>query len=71
MRRNWLKTRIRSRVVVYTIDDQVVEGLMTALAGDGVVLASTVLRSDSDVPLQGDLFIPTAKVRFIQVVSTS
>lgn len=71
MRRNWLKTRIRSRVVVYTTDEQAVEGLLTALAGDGVVLAAAILRSDSDVPLQGDLFIPTAKVRFVQVVTAS
>lgn len=66
--RRWLKSRVQNRVIVYTTEEQVLDGLLSVVAGDGVVLLDTRVRNDQDVSLQGEVYIPREKVRFVQVV---
>jgi hypothetical protein len=68
MRRNWLKARTRERVIVYTTEDQVLDGCLSFCATDGLVLIDTRVRSDNDVHLPGDIYVPREKIRIIQVV---
>lgn len=67
MRRNWLSKHRTRRVVVYTTDEQVYEGVIESVAQDGVVLFDAQVRSDTDVALAGLIFVPREKVRFVQV----
>lgn len=65
--RRWLKDKVRNRAVVYTLDDQVLEGVLSVVADEGVVLNNTVIHDSSDVPLAGDLFVPRENIRFVQI----
>lgn len=67
MRRNWLKEQTRSRVVVYTTESQVLDGVLHTVARDGIVLLDANVRSDGDVTLAGFVYVPRDKVRVVQV----
>lgn len=69
--RRWLKTKLRNRAVVYTTDDHTLDGWLSDEGTDGIVLTDTYVRSDNDVHLPGDVFIPRDKVRFLQIVRTA
>ena len=71
MRRGWLKSQVRNRVIVYTTEEQVLDGVLTLVAADGVVLLDARVRSDSNVALQGEVYVPREKIRFAQVVKQS
>ncbi len=65
--RRWLKDKVRNRAVVYTLDDQVLEGVLMVAASEGLVLNNTTIRGGTDVPLAGDIFVPRENVRFVQI----
>ena len=65
--RRWLKDKVRNRAVVYTTDDRVLEGLMTDVADEGIVLNDTTIHDGAEVPLTGDVFIPRENIRFVQI----
>ncbi len=67
--RNWLKRRVRDRAIVYTTDDATFDGLLVTVADDGLVLFDAHIRSDDNVRLAGEIYVPREKVRFIQVVA--
>lgn len=69
MRRNWLQTRKHDRVIVYTTENDTLDGLLEAVAADGLVLWDSRVQSDQGVPLGGEVFVPKDKVRFVQVVA--
>lgn len=68
MRRRWLKSKLRNRVVVYTLDDKTLSGVLSVSAPDGVVLINAIAHDSQDVPLPGEVFVDRANVRYIQVV---
>lgn len=70
MRRNWLQTRKRDRVIVYTTEGDTLDGLLNEVAPDGLVLWDARVQSDQGVALSGEVFVPKDKVRFVQVVAT-
>lgn len=66
----WLRRRMLRRVVVQTTNDSSIEGVLWKIGRDGIVLYSARLLSESGpVALDGDTFIPKAKVHFVQVLS--
>jgi len=65
--RRWLKDKVRNRAVVYTVDDQVIEGVLAVVADEGVVLNNAVIKDSSDMPLAGDVFVPRQNIRFVQI----
>jgi hypothetical protein len=67
MRRNWLKKQLSTRVVVYTTEEQTLDGVLDIVAADGLVLLDTRVRSDGDVTLAGLVYVPRDKVRIVQI----
>jgi len=65
--RRWLKGKVREHAVVYTTDDKVLEGVLTVVADEGVVLNNTVVHDVKDVPVVGDVFVPRERIRFVQI----
>lgn len=67
--RAWLWRRRARGVVVHTTDDRSMEGLLSEVARDGVVLkGARYLDDDKTVPMSGEIWVPRDKVAFIQVV---
>jgi len=56
---------------VYTTDEQVLDGLLVTDASDGIVLIDVRVRSDGDVDLQGEIYVPRERVRFVQLLARS
>jgi len=54
---------------VYTTDEQVLDGLLVTDASDGIVLIDVRVRSDSDIALQGEIYVPRERVRFVQLLA--
>ena len=54
MKRRWLRTKERDRAIVYTTDEQVLDGLLVTDASDGIVLIDVRVRSDNDIALHGE-----------------
>jgi len=69
--RSWLKSKVRNRAIVYTLDDHIYEGWLMEAAGDGVVLTDTRAQHDGGIELAGDVFVPRTNVRLIQIVRSS
>lgn len=67
--RNWLKRQVHERAVVYSTDNHSYDGLLSIVARDGVVLFDAHIRTDENVRLAGEVFIPREKVRFVQIVA--
>jgi hypothetical protein len=67
----WLEERLTRRIVVHTTDGQSVEGLLDRVVTDGLVL-STARYLDTNPPtdLQGEIFLPRARVGFAQFVDS-
>lgn len=65
--RDWLDEQLTRELVVHTVDNQTVRGLLDRVSPDGVVLAAArYLGPEGEIDLAGELFVPRAKVRFIQ-----
>lgn len=67
--RRWLKRREFDRVVVTTTDNHALDGLLVTVANDGLVLHDATVRSDNDVRLAGEVYVPRERVRFVQVLA--
>lgn len=67
--RNWLTRQTQQRAVIYTTDDVALDGLLVTVAKDGVILFDAHVRTDDNVRLAGEVYIPREKVRFVQVVA--
>lgn len=68
--RHWLKRQTQQRAVIYTNDGDAIDGLLVNVARDGAVLFDARVRTDDNVRLAGEVFVPREKVRFVQVVAT-
>lgn len=68
MRGKWLARRVADRVLVHTTDERSLQGILSLIAKDGIVLRDAkYLESESSVPLGGEIFVPKDKVLFVQV----
>jgi hypothetical protein len=70
MRRGWLKRRTLHRVVVHTTEGSSFEAMLWKVTSDGAVLTQATYMDESgggSVKLDGTVFIPKAKVYFVQV----
>lgn len=66
--RHWLRRRRAELVIVHTIDEKSVRGMLRDAAAEGVLLAAPeLLLADTTVPLGGELWVPRDNVRFIQL----
>jgi hypothetical protein len=65
----WLNQRMARRVVVHTSDNQSIEGLLTSVAPDGLVLGAAIYLDSGAEPVQlgGDIWVPRNKVALIQI----
>lgn len=66
-RRNWVARNALARVVVHTTEGQSIEGSVAEGSDAGVLLRAARL-IDSDVDLAGDVWVPAAKVHWVQQV---
>jgi hypothetical protein len=68
LRGSWVKSKTHYRLLVHTVHDDSIEGVLTIVAADGLILEGAELhRSDGGrVPLAGPTFIPKENVRLIQ-----
>lgn len=64
--RRWLRSKVCFRVIVHTVEDTSIEGILTAEAPDGLVLESAALIGDTRTPLAGQTFIPRAQIHLVQ-----
>jgi hypothetical protein len=64
----WLRQKMGRRVLVTTIRDTTVEGVLVRDYADGVVLLGAELHQAHGDPQQlaGEFFVPRAEVAFIQ-----
>ncbi len=68
-RDGWLARVERREIIVHTSDGQSFRGLLDAEEIDGLALRAVKLLGDSgDVPLGGEVFIPRARIEFVQSV---
>lgn len=67
-RRCWVERNALARVVVHTTEGQSIEGSV-AEGSDAGVLLRAVRLVDSDVDLAGDVWVPAAKVHWVQQVT--
>lgn len=66
--RGWLPGRTLQSVTVHTTEDQTLQGILDTVSSDGLVLrAATFVGQADEIPLSGFIFLPKAKVSFIQV----
>ena len=71
MRRNWLQGKIRKRVIVYTVDEQAIEGYLMEAGRDGVHLINVQIHAEQDIPLDGDIFVPRENIRMVNIIRSS
>lgn len=70
MIRGWLKQQLATDVVVHTVDNSTLRGLLEDTARDGIVLRAARFLDGGNgdgVHLAGELFVPRDKIAFIQV----
>jgi hypothetical protein len=69
LRKTWLKSVMTKRILVHLTSGQSIDGSLTAIMADGIVLRAAKLLADSDraVPMAGETFIPREKVAFAQL----
>lgn len=69
--RPWLKRRVAEPVLVHETEaagGKTVRGWLEEVGADGMLLrAPVLLLDDSEVPLDGELFVPATNVRFVQL----
>ncbi len=65
----WLRRRTKRRVLVHTVDDLSIAGVLMWTGREGVVLTMSTMRGDDseDVELAGDQWISADRIRFVQV----
>ena len=63
---DWLGAAERRRLIVHTTDDRSIEGLVASAAVDGLVLSAARLLEKTPVDLAGDVWVPKAKIVFVQ-----
>lgn len=69
--RRWLKTKIRKKAIVYTVEGKSLEGWLVDTDREGVVLNDVHLHADTmnqPVPMPGDVFVPRHQIEFVQIV---
>jgi hypothetical protein len=64
----WLEERTARKVVVHTRDSRSIEGLLTTVAPDGLVLEAARYLEGDGVPLGGVVWVPRDRVEFLQLV---
>lgn len=64
----WLGSAVGLRLVVHTADDRSIEGTLGAATSDGVLLQAAKLLGKPVVSLGGEVFIPHARLLFVQTV---
>ena len=67
MDREWWQKARRKTVMVHTIDDKTIRGLVLEVAPDGVLLGGAEYLDGAPVPLGGQLFIPKERVAMVQI----
>lgn len=67
MARAWLRRRKGRRVIVHCLppSDQSIEGLLTLVARDGLVLQGARFL-EANAPAAGEVFVPRDRVAFVQ-----
>ena len=66
----WLERVTLRRIHVHTRDDQTIEGTLTVVAADGLVLTAAILHQSDNpsIPMAGDVFVPSGRIAFVQDV---
>lgn len=64
--RSWLRRRSGHRVLLHTVGNRSLEGTLTAVARDGVVLAGARYLDD-DLDLAKEVYVPREQVAWLQV----
>jgi hypothetical protein len=69
MRQQWFRQVLKKKIVVHTRNDQSVEGVLTMLARDGVILrAAALLGGDGKrTTMAGEVFVPRENIAFAQL----
>lgn len=69
MRKSWLKSVMTKRLLVHLTSGQSLDGSLTAIMADGIVLRAAKLLADSDkaVSMAGEVYVPREKVAFVQL----
>lgn len=65
----WLDRVMRKKIVLHTLNDQSIEGVLMEQTADGIIMrASSLLGSDGKrTPMAGEVFIPRENVAFAQL----
>lgn len=63
----WLDRITARRVLVHLTTDDTIEGLLTTVADDGVVLSAATYLGNVTSSLGGDVWVPRAKIRMVQL----
>ena len=62
----WLQGAVGRRVLVHTSDDRSIEGVVTVVAPDGIILRAARLLEKTPVDLAGETWVPRSLVSFVQ-----
>jgi hypothetical protein len=62
----WLDGLVRERILVHTVDEQSIEGLLEAVCPDGLVLVTATYLGTTTAQMGGEVFVPRATIRMVQ-----
>ena len=68
IRGEWLDDLTLRRLIVHTVDDRSMEGLLASASPDGIVLVHAKLLVDKPVDLGGQIWLERSKVLFVQTI---
>lgn len=64
----WLDSVTMRKLVIHTVDDRSIEGLLATAGPDGLLLVHAKLLGDKPVDLGGQIWIDRSKVLMVQTV---
>lgn len=64
----WLERTVHRRILVHTVRDQSIEGILREECVDGLLLWQAKMQGRNPILLSGDVFVPRAEVAFVQVI---
>jgi hypothetical protein len=65
-RTGWLESVSGERLLVHTVDNQTIEGVLFAVLRDGLLLKAPRIVDDVTVNVSGEVWVPREKVALVQ-----
>lgn len=65
--KKWLADKIAKRIIAHTTDDKSIQGLLTFVGDDSVLISGAVLLGETPTPMGGDVVIARDRISIVQI----